>query len=119
MVLCMERFETQNFILEENIRDSHGDSTWLITQKKNGSIFLIHVFNTNHVNIKIFGNSKLSNPSEAISALCNHIIEKTGKIPYMNIHYTNKALITHCTKAGFRKVKNVKHLYTFKVKSTD
>lgn len=114
----MKRFETDNFILEEGICDSHGDSTWVITQKKNGSIFYIHIFNVNHLNIKLFNRSKIKNPSEAITALCNYIITETGKIPYMNIHYTNKTLIAQCTKAGFRKVKNVKHLYTFKVKST-
>lgn len=109
---------TDNFILRESICDLHGDTTWTITQKKNGSIFYIHIFDVNHVNIKLFNHSKIKDPSEAITALCNYIIAKTGKIPYINIHYTNKALIAHCSKAGFRKVKKVKHLYTFKVKST-
>lgn len=114
----MKRFETDNFILEESICDSHGDSTWIITQKKDGSIFYIHVFNLNYMNIKLFNHSKIKNPSEAIAALCNYVLAETGITPSMNIHYTNQTLIAHCTKAGFRKVKNVKHLYTFKVKST-
>lgn len=113
----MKRIETDNFILTENIRDSNGDSTWLVTEKKSNRIFYIHVFSNNYINIKLFSRNNIQNPSEAISALCNNIVYETNKIPSINIHYTNKSLISHCTKAGFRKVKKVKHLYIFKVKS--
>lgn len=113
----MKRIETENFILTENIHDSNGDSTWIVTEKRSNRIFYIHVFSTSYINIKLFSKNNIKNPSEAISALCNNIVSETSRIPSINIHYTNKALISHCTKAGFRKVKNVKHLYTFKVKS--
>ena len=113
----MKRIETENFILVESVLDSNGDSTWVVTEKTTKKIFYIHVFNVNHINIKLFSKSKINNPSEAISALCNAIVSETGKVPHISIHYTNKALIACCTKAGFRKVKKIKHLYTFKVKS--
>lgn len=111
----MKRIETDNFTLTQSLVDSKGDSTWLVTKKNNSKIFYIHVFDVNHINIKLF--SSIKDPSEAITALCNHIVEETGKIPYINIHYTNKDLIVACRRAGFRKVKNIKHLYKFKIKS--
>ncbi len=109
----MKRIETDNFILTQSIVDSNGDSTWLVTRKKNSRIFYIHVFDVNHINIKFF--NFIQSPSEAITALCKHIVSETGKTPYINIHYTNKDLIIACQKAGFRKVKNIKHLYRFKI----
>ena len=111
----MKRIETDNFTLTQNLIESNGDSTWLVTKKSNSRIFYIHVFNVNHLNIKLF--NYVQNPSEAITALCNHIIAKTGKTPYINIHYTNKTLIVACKKAGFRKVKNIKHLYKYKIRN--
>lgn len=113
----MERIETNNFILTQNVIDSSGDCTWIVTQKSNSEIFYIHVFDVNHINIKLFNKNTIKNPSEAISALCNHLVSETRKILYMNIYYKNQSLIAACTKAGFRKVKNIKHLYTFKIKS--
>lgn len=111
----MKRIETNNFTLTQSLVESNGDSTWIVTKKSNSKIFYIHVFDVNHINIKLF--NSVNNPSEAITALCNYIVEETGKIPYINIYYTNKSLIAACTKAGFRKVKNVKHLYKFKIRS--
>lgn len=110
----MKRIETDNFMLTQSLIDSKGDSTWLVTRKNNSKIFYIHVFDVNHINIKLFNNS-VKDPSEAINALCNDIVAETGKIPYINIHYTNKDLIVACKRAGFRKVKNIKHLYKFKI----
>ena len=114
----MQRIETNNFILTQNVLDANGDCTWLITQKSNAAIFYIHVFASNRLNIKLFNKSHIKNPSEAIAALCEYLILETNTTPCINIHDTNKSLIAICTKAGFRKVKNIKHLYTFKIKST-
>lgn len=114
----MKRIETNNFILTQNVLGSNGDSTWLVTKKGHKEIFYIHVFNESFINIKLFNKTNIMNAEEAISALCNFISSETNKVPSINIHYKNKALITKCRKAGFRKVKNVKHLYTFRVKGT-
>lgn len=108
----MKRIETDNFTLTQSLVNSKGNSTWLVTKKNNSKIFYIHVFDVNYINIKLFDSIKDS--SEAITALCNDIVAETGQIPYMNIYYQNKAFIAACTKAGFRKVKNMKHLYKFK-----
>lgn len=113
----MKRIETNNFILTQSIVDSKGDSTWLVMKKSNSKIFYIHVFDVNHINIKLFNSNSIQDPSEAITELCNYIVAETGKIPYINIHYKNEALIVACRRAGFRKVKNIKHLYRFKVKN--
>ncbi len=112
----MKRIETDNFILTQDIIDSNGNSTWIATKKSNENIFYIHVFNVSYINIKLFKGTYIEGAEEAISALCNYIASETNAVPSINIHYTNKSLITICRKAGFRKVKNVKHLYTFKVK---
>lgn len=111
-----KRIETKNFTLNIACTDANGDTIWIVTHNKNKHIFYIHVFDTNHINIKLFNGNHINNASEAISALCNTIIQETGKTPYINIHYTNKQLIATCTKAGFRKVKKIKHLYKYKVK---
>ncbi len=114
----MTRLETKHFVLKESLIDDAGDSTWSITYKKNRNNFYVHVFGANHnrLNIKVFRRSKIRKTSEAISALCNHLVSETGEIPYISIHDTNETLIGVCKKAGFQKVEGVKHLYTFKVK---
>lgn len=112
----MTRIETEHFILAERIIDSSGDSTWLITEKRNNRIFYIHLFNNTCIYIKFFKDNCIKNPDEAITAFCNYISTKKKSNVTINIHYTNKALIRICTKAGFIKQKNVKHLYIFKFK---
>ena len=111
----MKRIETNNFILTQSIVEANGDSTWIVKKKSNSRIFYIHVFNTNYLNIKFFDGVK--DASEAITALCNNIVEETGRIPCINIYCTNEALIITCKRAGFRKFKNVKQLYKFKIRS--
>lgn len=111
----MNRIKTNNFILIQDVVESDGESTWSVKECNTGSMFYIHVFRNNQLNIKIFSHTRfISNPSEAIVALCNLLIDTTNIIPSINIIYTNKNLISICTKAGFKKKRNVKHLYIFK-----
>ena len=114
--LYMKRIEIENFILVQSVIDENGDSTWTITEKSSNQIFYIHVFSVSYLNIKIFNGTHIKKAEEAIFALCNYIAIEKNVVPSINIYYTNKSLITTCRKAGFQKVKNVKHLYTFKVK---
>ena len=111
----MNRIETNNFILNQDLVESDGESTWSVTECHTGKIFYIHVLRNNRLNIKIFSRTGfINNPSEAITALCNFLIDSTNIVPSINIIYTNKTLISICTEAGFRKKRNVKHLYIFK-----
>ncbi len=112
----MTRIETDGFILTEKIVDSDGESTWIVTERKSNRIFYIHLFNKNCLYIKFFKNNKIKNPSEAIKAFCNYLVTKRHLNPTIKIFYTNKALISVCTKSGFRKQKNAKYLYFFKYK---
>lgn len=113
----MKRIETDNFVLTQNIVESDGESTWTVKELHTNKIFYIHVLHNNRLNIKLFnGTNFINNPSEAISALCNFLISETNIIPSINIFYKNESLIRVCTKAGFRKRKNIKHLYIFKAK---
>lgn len=113
----MKRIETDNFVLTQNIVESDGKSTWAVKELNTNKIFYIHVLRNNRLNIKLFnGTGFINSPSEAISALCNFLISETNIIPSINIFYKNQPLIHVCTKAGFRKKQNVKHLYIFKAK---
>lgn len=109
----MRILESNNFILTQSIIDPNGDSTWTVREKKHfNRIFYIHVFSKNQLNIKLYHHIK--NADEAISLLCDTLQVENDIAPRINIHYTNKALITVCCKAGFRKKKNIKHLYIYK-----
>lgn len=111
----MNRIETNNFILTQELVESDGESTWLVTEPKSNEMFYIHVLTNNRLNIKIFNETRFSSDaSEAITALCFFLIDETQINPTINIYYKNKHLILLCVKAGFRKKKNIKHLYIFK-----
>lgn len=111
----MRKLETDNFVLSESLTNPNGDSTWTITKKSNNRIFYIHVFNKNQLNIKFYG--FIEDAHEAISLLCNTIAEETSTSPCINIHHTNQALIKTCIRAGFRKKRNIKHLYIYRKKA--
>lgn len=112
----MQRIETDNFILTQNLIESNGDSTWIVKELNTDKIFYIHVFSNNRLNIKIFKHTGyINNPSEAILALCNFLVTKTNITPSIRITYKNQALISICIKAGFRKKEKIKDLYVFEV----
>jgi len=112
----MKRIETENFIIKEGVVDSNNDSTWIITSKNDNKSFFIHFFRSSlSINIKFFKGHYIQNSSEAIHDFCEYLCSQ-GFIPKITI-YKNVPLIITCKKAGFRKVKDVEHLYVYKVKN--
>lgn len=81
-----------------------------------GDIFVVHVSPKGVFNIHYF--PKANNISKycsqkGIVEICKVYVANNIQ-PRINIVYTNKPLIAICTCVGFRKVKNIKHLYVLK-----
>ena len=107
-----KRIDTNNFVLEQSVLESDGDSTWIVTERDTKQIFYVHVSRNNRLYIKIFKGTHLKNISEAISALCDFLLQ-TGNPPTIRIN-NNVSLIILCKKSGFKNVKNIKHLFIYK-----
>lgn len=109
--------EDKNFILNEVLIETDGDTLWNIKDPKQDkdAYFVVHTDRTGRLYVTFFKRHYVSNNCSlyGISKICEILLERNLK-PTIKIHYTNKSLITLCYKVGFRKYKNVKHLYYLK-----
>ena len=103
------------FILEEAYVDSSGHTIWNITDTQTNKSLVVHTSNSGTLFIKFFKHHPITKNCSllSITKICEILLERNLK-PSINIHYTNTALILLCKKIGFRKVKDVKHLYRLK-----
>lgn len=103
------------FILKEAYVDSFGHTVWNITDPKSKNLLMVHSSKDGVLYVKFFKRCPVSRKCAlaALTKICEILLERNLK-PSINIHYTNKALISLCTKIGFKKIKDVKHLYRLK-----
>ena len=107
--------ETEDYILRECIVDSNGDTTWDVKDTKTGNSFVVHSFSSGKLYITFFKRCHVTRNCSlnALRKICEILLERNLN-PTINIYYKNTDLIKLCCVIGFRKDKNVKHLYYLK-----
>ena len=103
------------YILKEAYVDLYGHTIWNIIDPKNENLLMVHTSKDGVLYVKFFKHCPISRECaiSAITKICEILLERNLN-PTINIHYTNTSLISLCTKIGFRKVKDIKHLYQLK-----
>lgn len=108
--------ETEKFILKEEYVDSDGESVWSITNPKSrNNLFYVHCQFSGSLYISFLKGIHCNYDFVlvALRELCKILLNQYS-ILTINIYHKNKALISLCRKVGFRKQRNVKHLYYLK-----
>ena len=104
--------ETDQYTIKESLLDSDGETVWEVRDPKNNNYFLVHTNSLGHMYITFFKKKYISNECSqlGIKEICKILLER-GLNLTINIYYTNVSLIILLRKIGFKKFRNVKHLY--------